>query len=132
MSEPVVQQDYDKVAQNLDVSSASINTLHSKAVQRVSFAQCEEQLQRVLPEYTLPVRVSQRRWQFIDPKYKTWSPVRLFLLFFQPVLELLLFHTNIKAHRKQDPKQAWKDVTTSDLKRRLAIRVELADHKCHR
>ena len=54
---------------------------------------------------------------------KEWSFLRLFLYLFQPVLELLLFHTNIKGQRTN---KTWKPITPLELRRWLACRLEIA------
>jgi hypothetical protein len=52
----------------------------------------------------------------------TWSPLQLFLYLFQPVLDLLLFHTNTVA---QSSENRWKSITQLDLRRWLAVRLEM-------
>jgi hypothetical protein len=87
------QQDLDKVVANLDASSASKHPTQASSVLNISKAQCQEQITKELPYYTPPIVATYRQWELQDPDYQYLSPVALFLLFFQPIIDLLVYHT---------------------------------------
>lgn len=119
------QQGIDKVTQNLDASSASKDPTTVTSVRTIGKAEWQEQLNRAGPYYEPPIDPTYRQWTLRNPVYQSLSPVRLFLLFFQPVVDLIVYHTNITAKRETATNQSWKQVTDTEIRRWLACRLEM-------
>ena len=84
------QQVFEKVVQNLDASDASQDPCTVPSVQDTTKLQCEEHLRKPLPSYEPPIDTEYRPWSLRDPAHQQLSAVQLFLLFFQPILDLPL------------------------------------------
>jgi hypothetical protein len=80
-----------------------------------------------VPPFQPPVTVVDRGPQYRDPLMISWSPpIRLFMYLISPVLHLLLIHTNLKAERDHTRKKAWKPLTALEIRRWVAVRLEMA------
>lgn len=111
------QQDYDKVVQMLGVSTKPKRVTRTKSRPQPTKSQCREHLQGPVPFYKPPIDTSYRQWELKDSSLQSLSPVCLFLLFFQPILELLVYHTNIAANRASTLAQPWRDLTDAEVRR---------------
>lgn len=119
------QQDYDKVVQMLGASTKPKRVTRTKSRPQPTKPQCREHLQGPVPFYKPPIDASYRQWELKDSKLQSLSPVRLLLLFFQPILDLLVYHTNMNAQCDSTRKEAWQDVTDTEIRRWLACRLEI-------
>ena len=124
-------RDLDQVVILRDAVVENASKPPTKPCKKSTFskAQCVEAINAVQPNYTPPILVTERNWSLRNPKQTMWSPLRLFLLMFGPVFDLLLYHTNSAMKRS---KPDWKPVTMIELRRWLACRLEiyatLSDH----
>ena len=92
--------------ENLDASNALKLPTTAKSVRDITKAQCQEQIQTVLPDYTPPIDTIYRQWKPRNLDYLSLSPVCLFLLFFQPIIDIIIHHTNITAKRDSTVQKA--------------------------
>jgi hypothetical protein len=86
----------------------------------------EEHLQAGLPQYIPPVEVLYRSFELVDQSRGSLSPVELFLLFFGPVVLLLLHHTNIAIQGQQWKGRPIRQLVEVEIRRWIAIRIEMA------
>jgi hypothetical protein len=100
------QQVFEKVVEKLDAPDALKPLVTNKSVSDISEQQCQEAIKGNVPYYQPPVDTRYRKWNLIDPSYRLLSPIKLFLLFIQPFLNLLLQETNIAAKRDSTRKYA--------------------------
>ena len=117
------QQDFDKVVENLDASTALKSPTTTKSIQGISKVQCQEQIKTVFPDYTPPIDTIYRKWKLRNLDYQSLSPVCLFLLFFQPIIDIIVHHTNIAAKRDSTIQKLWTDVTDLEIRRWVAYRL---------
>jgi hypothetical protein len=117
MPDFVIQQDLDMAAQSLDAPTASQHPITVTKVRNITASQVQHQINALIPEYTPPVDTEYRFRELGNPTHQSWPPIKLFLLFFPPILDLIVFHTNVHAHRRNKAKLPWKVVTELEIRR---------------
>ena len=122
------EQDIDVVAEHLDAPNASKPPTNQTAILKVKKAECIAQVNAPLPVYIPPGETSYRNWSLRNPEAWSWSAVRLFLLFFSPILVLLVLHTNIAAQREATAQKPWKPVTFIEMRRWVACKLDMVKH----
>jgi hypothetical protein len=118
------QQDLNEVTKCLDAPNASKNPKTVVAVAKLTRSDVEQYMQLPGQPYTPPVTPEYRRWGLRTATDASLSPVALFLRFFGPIL-LLLRETNITARAATQAPQTWKDVTETEIRRWLAVRLDM-------
>lgn len=118
-----LQRDLDIVAENRDVPGASNPPESVPAIKNVTRQQATEYLNAPQEDYTPPITVTYRKWELRTASDALLAPTALFLLFFEPVLDLLTFHTSAAAQRVQT---TFKTITDLEMRRYLAIRLDMA------
>lgn len=119
---------YENFAVNQSGLDASIDPILTARVADITEAQAEEYISRGPPRYLPPVEVVYRQFSLKHENPGSLSPVDLFLLFFGPVLDLLLFHTNVATHCKLWKKKAIRPIAMIELKRWVACRIDLGKY----
>ena len=76
-------------------------------------------------EYSPPLIPQTRSWGVTNQEYLSYSPIRLFLLLFQPVFEILLYHTNLAIQHNNNPSKACQPIQSIELRRWIACRLEI-------
>lgn len=61
-----------------------------------------------------------------DESMTSLSPVRLFLFLFQPILDLLLYHTNLTATRDRNRRKRWVTITVVEMRYWLIVKLRMA------
>ena len=72
--------------------------------------------------FTPPVAPRYRCFSLHNPSQWTWTPLQLFLAVFQPILDLLVLHTNIAARRKI---HNFTTITPLEMRLWIACRLEM-------
>ena len=123
-----IPRDFDEVTEKRDLQSAPNTTYLPSAKPNYTYQECVAAIQEEQPVFTPSIAPEYREWQLKNPLQLAWSPLRLFLLLISPILELLVFHTNISALRTDS---SWKPVTILEIRRWIACRLEMVDKTPH-
>lgn len=120
------QQRYEVFVETQDSRTALNNPTRTRRIANITEVQVQEQIQARLPYYTPPAEVPYRSFGLKHPQGGRLSPVALFLLFFQGVLNLLLHHTNIAIQDQKWNGHAVRSILEIEMKRWIACRIEMA------
>ena len=118
-------RDYEQL-QEIDAACDPAKTDHS-TTEKTQFTNAEisEAIATTADNFEPPISIIYRPFCYRRPEMSAWSPVQLFLFLLAPILDLLLFHTNLSAQRGKKP---WKPLTLLELRRWIAIRLDMALH----
>ena len=113
----------ETVQEELETRSGANGPTKASKKRTFTIAEQKEEINKPGPAYTPPITPIRRSFELRHPYMASWSPVRLFLFLLQPILELLLHHTNQKA---QATEKSWNTLTMMELRQWVAIRVLMA------
>lgn len=85
-------------------------------------AQMREAIDTYNRVYEPAIQPVYQTFKFLDPLVDKSSPIQLFLTVFAPVLQLLVYHTNLAAKRAN---AFCDDITALDMRRWIACRLEM-------
>ena len=102
--------------------NASTNTTKKRTF---TIAKQKKEINTPKPAYIPPITPIRRSFELRHPYMASWSPVCLFLFLLQPILELLLHHTN---QRAQTSNKRWNTLTMMKLRQWVAIRILIAQN----
>ena len=110
--------------QEEEKTRAGANAPISKSKKR-RFTVLEQKKAIQTPEsdYTPPITSIYRPFQLHHAYMASWEPVQLFLFLLQPILDLLLHHTNQTAYTIETN---WNALTMVELRQWVAIRLQMA------
>lgn len=101
----------------------------SNAIRSVTMDEAVQQAAQPLPYWQPPLDRWYRPWRLRNPQHIEWSPIQLFLLYFEEVLAILMACTGKAAIIDPDRESVYKPFTELEWRSWLAIRLALRkDH----